>query len=80
MPMAAGSPKCTGVPWVSGKRLVISMARMASAGRNGRIDTPMVPANGPQGTSGMSVRYMGTHDALGVVAQFQPVGHQRILE
>ena len=47
MPIAAGSPIWIGAPWVSGKRLVTSIARIASAGLNGRIETTMPPSNGP---------------------------------
>ncbi len=47
MPMAAGSPKCTGEPWVSGKRLVTSTARIASAGLKGRIEHTIPPSKGP---------------------------------
>ena len=36
------------------------MARMASAAFIGRIETTIGPANGPAGTVGIDVRYIGT--------------------
>src|SRR5690606_20371663 len=50
IPMAAGSPRWTGAPWAAGNRDVISIARIASGGVSGRIDTTMPPPNGPAGT------------------------------
>jgi hypothetical protein len=37
-----------------------AVARIASAGLNGRIDTTSGPANGPAGAHGTLVRYIGT--------------------
>jgi hypothetical protein len=60
MPIAAGSPMCTGAPWARGKREVIRAARSAFAGVSGRIDTAIGPRNGPDGSVSMLVRYIET--------------------
>ncbi|MNT54354.1 hypothetical protein D3C72_1915130 [compost metagenome] len=60
MPISAGSPMCTGAPWVMGKRAVISMARTASAAFSGRMETTILPARRPAGLVSMAVRYMAT--------------------
>src|SRR4051812_11427637 len=59
IPIACGFPKCTGAPWAWGYPLVISMARIASFGLNGRIDTIIGPPNGPTGAQAILVRYIG---------------------
>ena len=60
MPIGSGSPRCTGAPCTEGNREVICIARIASAGFIGRIDTTIGPWNTPAGTHGMLVRYIGT--------------------
>src|SRR5215470_16532518 len=60
MPISSGLPICTGAPCTAGKRVVIWMARMASAGFIGRIETTMGPWNGPAGAVAIEVRYIGT--------------------
>src|SRR4051812_15390654 len=60
MPIRCGWPICTGAPCTDGKRDVIWMARMASAGVKARIDTTIGPWNGPAGTVSTLVRYMVT--------------------
>jgi hypothetical protein len=62
MPIASGRPICTGAPCTAGKREVIWMARMASAGLSGRMLTTIGPRNGPAGLVGIEVRYMVTLD------------------
>ena len=39
---------------------MICTARIASLGLNGRIDTTIGPANGPDGVHAMLLRYIGT--------------------
>ena len=80
MPMAAGSPKCTGAPCTAGKREVTWIARIASAGDSGRIETTSGPPNGPPARSAMVVRYIAHVAALLDVAQPQAVVEQRLLE
>ena len=59
---------------------MICTARMASAGLNGRIDTTMGPANGPDGRAGdVGAVHRHPHIALDV-ADRQVVRHQRFLE
>src|SRR5262249_38464925 len=60
IPISSGLPTCTGAPWTVGNRVVILMARLASAGRIGRIDTTIGPWNGPAGAVAILVRYIGT--------------------
>src|SRR5215467_2730464 len=60
MPISSGLPMCTGAPCTAGNRVVIWMARMASAGFIGRIDTTTGPWNGPAGVVAIEVRYIGT--------------------
>ena len=60
MPISSGRPMCTGAPCTPGKREVICTARIASAGRNERIDTTSGPWNGPAGSVRIEVRYIGT--------------------
>src|SRR5262249_2885916 len=49
MPISSGLPIWTGAPCTAGKRVVIWMARIASAGFIGRIETTMGPWNRPAG-------------------------------
>jgi hypothetical protein len=51
---------CTGAPCTAGKRVVIWMARIASFGFSGRIDTTSGPWKGPAAAVGTLVRYIGT--------------------
>ena len=53
--ISSGRPICTGAPCTDGKREVIWMARIASAGLNDRMDTTIGPWNGPDGTVGTLV-------------------------
>ncbi len=80
MPIDAGLPICTGAPCTAGKRVVIWMARMASAGFIGRMDTTMGPWNGPAGVVAIEVRYIGTVRPQADVAQLDAVLDQRLLE
>src|ERR1700704_4007949 len=59
-PIISGLPIWTGAPCTAGKRVVIWMARMASAGFSGRIETTMGPWNGPAGMVAIEVRNIGT--------------------
>ena len=59
-----GKPTWTGAPCTAGNRVVIWMARIASAGFSGRIDTTSGPWNGPAGAVAIEVRYIGTVRAL----------------
>ena len=59
-PMAAGSPMCTGAPWVSGNRDVTWTARTICSRGMGRMLTTIGPENMPAGRVGMLVMYMGT--------------------
>src|SRR6516225_12494184 len=60
IPIDCGLPICTGAPCTEGKRVVIWIARMASAGFIGRIETTSGPWNGPAATVSTEVRYIGT--------------------
>ena len=60
MPINSGLPIWTGAPCTAGNRVVIWMARIASAGFSGRIDTTMGPWKGPAGIVAIEVRYIGT--------------------
>ena len=64
MPISSGLPMCTGAPCTAGKRVVIWMARIASAGFSGRIDTTSGPWNGPAAVVAIEVRYIGTVEPL----------------
>ena len=57
-----GRPICTGAPCTEGKREVIWIARIASPGLSGRMETTSGPANGPAGTHWILVRYIGTFE------------------
>jgi hypothetical protein len=50
MPMAAGSPMCTGAPWTLGIRPVISAAFLAFSGVMGRMEQTIGPQKGPAGS------------------------------
>src|SRR5438105_10691867 len=60
MPINSGLPIWIGAPCTAGKRVVIWMARIASAGVSGRMETTMGPWNGPAWTVAIEVRYIGT--------------------
>src|SRR3982074_2118514 len=60
VPRSPVLPICTGGPGTAGKRVVIWMARMASAGFIGRIETTIGPWNGPAAVVAIDVRYIGT--------------------
>src|SRR5262252_7096363 len=76
MPISSGLPIWTGAPCTAGKRVVIWMARIASAGFIGRMDTTMGPWNGPAGAVAIEVRYIGTV-ALQVGADVEIIGQGR---
>ena len=80
MPIAAGKPICTGAPCTEGKRDVIWIARIASLGFKGRIETTSGPANGPAGSQ-CDIGPVHRHiRAAGHVAQLDAVLDQRLLE
>src|SRR5215213_7614129 len=72
MPMSSGLPICTGAPCTEGKREVIWMARIASAGRKGRIETTSGPWNGPAASVGMLVRHIGTFEPRSICFSGMP--------
>ena len=80
MPIASGRPRCTGAPCTEGKREVIWIARIASAGVNGRIDT----TSGPAKRAGRHAADIGAVHrdvrAAGHMAQLDPLLDQRLLE
>ena len=80
MPIAAGSPMWTGVPWAFGKRAQMVVARMAWAGVNGRIDTTIGPRNTPAGRQSMLVRYIGTLRPCSTCRTGTPGLQQGVLE
>src|SRR5205823_4601448 len=63
MPINSGLPIWTGAPCTAGKRVVIWMARIASAGVSGRMETTMGPWNGP---AGMVARRRGRPQRTGL--------------
>jgi hypothetical protein len=80
MPISSGMPICTGAPCTAGNRVVIWMARIASAGFSGRIDTTSGPWNGPAGGGRIDGAVHRHGRAVGDVAQLDAVLHQRVLE
>ena len=56
------------------------MARIASAGRNGRIDTTSGPWNGPAAFGRDAVRYIGTLRRALTCRSGMPSATQRLLE
>jgi hypothetical protein len=75
----AGSPRCTGAPCTSGKRVQIWMARIASAAREGPHADDHVRGKGPRGRAGYAAVH-GHVDTLGDVAHLEPGGDERFLE
>src|SRR6185295_8950301 len=80
IPINSGKPRWTGAPCTRGYREVISIARIASAGLNGRMETTSLPRKRPAG-HGVDAGAVHRHVAsLLDVAQPQPGLHQRLLE
>src|SRR5271163_964924 len=79
MPSAPGSPRWIGAPCIVGKRALMSVARSASAGEKGRIETTRAPPKGPTASVAVGAIHRDVALLLDVAQRHAGVA-QRVLE